>query len=234
MKIEKYKFKTELHTHSKPVSECSEIVPERIIELYKQKDADAIVLTNHFAPSHFEKKPKEEVIDFWLGDYYALKTIGEKHGITVILGMEIRFTENHNDYLVYGIDEDDVRIAAEFIDKGIDTFYKEFKNDRNVILQAHPFRDGMVLANPKSIDGVEVFNIHPHHNSRISLASEYAKENNFLVSGGSDFHHEGHQGGCFMRTRKKPKDSFDIAKIIKEKDFLFDVKGNIIIPYNYK
>jgi len=80
---------------------------------------------------------------------------------------------------------------------------------------------------------VEVFNMHPGHNASIGLVSKYAREHNFLVTGGTDFHHEGHQGCCFMKAKTLPENSFDVAKIIKEKDFVFDVFGNIIVPYNY-
>ena len=56
----------------------------------------------------------------------------------------------------------------------------QYKNEKNVILQAHPFRDGMVLANPVSIDGIEVFNFHINHNSRIGIAAQYALTQGFL------------------------------------------------------
>lgn len=229
-----YKYYTELHAHTKPVSRCSEITAARLIELYKKTNANAVVLTNHFTPELFYGISKKEGIKDYLNDFYELSRIGENAGINIILGMEIRFSENFNDYLVYGIDENDLNIAYECLDKGIDLFYKKIKNDKNIILQAHPFRNGMILANPKSIDGVEVFNMHPNHNSRVSLAAEYAKKNNFLIAGGTDFHHEGHQGCCFLKSKTLPENSFDIADIIKSRDFVFDIFGNTIIPYNIK
>lgn len=235
MKVfDKYKFKTELHAHTKPVSACSEIEPERLIELYKEKQADAVCITNHFSPYYFENGTKTEKIKEYIEEFEKTRKIGEKNGINVILGMEIRFTENANDYLVYGIGENELEYAYEFLDKGIDEFYKAFKNDSNVILQAHPFRDGMERANIKSIDGIEVFNMHLNHNSRVSRAAQYATENNLLVSGGTDFHHETHQGQCFVKTDFKPVDSFDIAKIIKDSNFVFDIGGSIAVPYNFK
>lgn len=228
-----YKFKTELHAHTKPVSACSEIIPERLIELYKQKQVDAVCITNHFYSGYFKNGTKEEKIKEYVAEFEHTRKLGEKNGINVILGIEIRFTENINDYLVYGIGERELEYAYEFLDKGIDEFYKAFKNDNNVILQAHPFRDGMELANINSIDGIEVFNMHPHQNSRVSFAAAYAAANNFLVSGGTDFHHENHQAQCLVRTEFKPVDSFDIAKIIKEKNFVFDIGNSIAVPYNF-
>ena len=231
MDISKYRYKVEMHAHTSPVSSCSELAPERLIELLKQEDADAVVITNHFWPGYFERGGKDEMLEAYIKDYVDTKKAGEKAGISVILGMEMRFTENVNDYLVYGIDENDVCKAYDYLDKGIDVFYKEFKNDKNVILQAHPFRNGMEPVNPESLDGIEVFNMHRGHNSRVSQAAQYAKENNFIISCGTDFHHDYQPGDCFALTEFVPKDSYDIAKIVKEQDFVFDIYGNLIVPY---
>ena len=229
-----FKFKTEMHAHTKPVSLCSEVEPEKLIELYKKQNADAVVITNHFSPFYFKNGTKEEKLKEYISEFEAARKLGDKNGINIIFGIEIRFTENANDYLIYGIGEKELPYAYEFLDKGIDAFYKAFKNDNNVILQAHPFRDGMELANPKSIDGIEVFNMHPGHNSRVSMAAKYAAQNNFLISGGTDFHHVGHEGQCFLKTDFKPEDSFDVAKIIKDRHFVFDISKNIVVPYNFK
>lgn len=226
--FEEYKYKTEMHTHTKPVSVCADFPAKDVIKIYKEAGADAVVITNHFCPWFFEDRN----VDIYLRDYYDAVNEGEKQGISVILGAEIRFSENHNDYLLYGIDEDDLRKAEKLLDSGIDNFYKEFKNEKNLIVQAHPFRETN-LANPESLDGIEVFNMHPHHNSCVALAAKYAKEKEFLITGGTDFHHLGHQGMCFLRTKEKPKDSFELARIIKSRDYVFDVWGNIIVPYNY-
>lgn len=231
--LSQYKYKTELHAHTKPISYCSDIEAEKLIDLYKQLDTDAVVLTNHFTPEFFQGISKSEGLKKYYGAYSELSKLGDKAGINIILGVEIKFTENSNEYLIYGIKESDLEIAYECLDKGIDFFYKIFKNDQNLILQAHPFRNGMILANPKSIDGIEVFNMHPSHNSRVAKAAEYAKKHNFIISGGTDFHHDTHQGCCFLKTKELPNSSFDIAKILKSKDFIFDIFGNTVLPYNF-
>lgn len=231
---EEYKYKTELHSHSSGISMCSEVSGEKLLKLYFECGADAVVITNHFTPQFFDKKDVEAELERYAGEYRLMKKAGTEYDINVILGIEIRFSENMNDYLVYGIDESDLKKAYKYLDKGIDAFYSGFKSDNNIIFQAHPFRDGMVLANPESVDGVEVFNMHPNHNSRIAIAAKYAREKNFKICGGTDFHHVGHQGCCFIRTKFKPRNSFDIAKVLKDGDFVFDISGNIIFPYYFK
>lgn len=213
----KYKFKTEAHAHTKPASRCSEIIPSEMARIYKELGYDSVVISNHFMKGYST--------DAFLTDFYETEKEMKKLGMSAILGMEIRFSDvNNNDYLVYGIDENDVYKATEFFGSTIEEFYKGFKNERNVILQAHPFREGMVLADKNSIDGIEVYNMHPGHNSKVGFAARYAKENpEFIISGGTDYHHPGHEGMCGILTKKKITDSFMFADILKKKDFLIEI-----------
>lgn len=57
-----------------------------------------------------------------------------------------------------------------------------------VIIQAHPCRVGMSLANPSLLDGVEVYNGNKRHDSHNSLAREFAKKHGLKMTSGSDTH----------------------------------------------
>ncbi len=229
--LKKYKYKYDLHVHTSPVSTCADFSPKDTVDFYRECGFSGFVLTNHFNEGVMhEYKTKEAFAAYYLNDFKEAKEYGEKHGFDVIFGMEIRFPENTNDYLVYGITEDDVYSAFDYIFKDYKTFYAEFKNDKNVIVQAHPFRNSATLADLSYLDGIEVFNMHPGHNSRIALAAKLKKENpRLLVTGGTDFHHMGSQGLCAACFKKKIKDSLQIADIIKSRDFIFDVLGNKIL-----
>ena len=226
-----YKYKIDFHTHTTPASPCSEITPQRMVEAYKELGFDGIVLTNHFVDFLLKSNDPEVVSQTYLSDYYKTKEIGNKNGLKVYLGMEIRFPENCNDYLIYGIEEKDIKELFSYIHGDYISFYKAFKNDKNVILQAHPFRNGMTLQNPDYIDGIETFNIHPGHNSRVGFASRYANAYpHFIKTCGTDFHHETHQGLGATLTKTLPEDSIGIAEILKSGDYLFNVAESIIIP----
>ena len=224
--FEEYKFKTELHAHTTPASGCSEITPEHLIEVYKEKGYTSIALTNHFIVD--DADPHEKITKY-LDDYYKTIEIGKKEGINIILGSEIRFSENYNDYLIYGIIPDDLYDINSLLDKGIDNFYKEYKNDKNIILQAHPFRNGIELANPESIDGIEAFNLHPGHNSRVGFAAQYARKHGFLITCGTDYHHFGHEGLCGILTKEPITDSHQLAQVLKNKDYIIDISGYKLI-----
>ena len=224
--FEEYKFKTELHAHTTPASGCSEITPEHLIEVYKEKGYTSIALTNHFIVD--DADPQEKITKY-LDDYYKTIEIGKKEGINIILGSEIRFSENYNDYLIYGIIPDDLYDINSLLDKGIDNFYKEYKNDKNIILQAHPFRNGIELANPESVDGIEAFNLHPGHNSRVGFAAQYARKHGFLITCGTDYHHFGHEGLCGILTKEPITDSHQLAQVLKNKDYIIDISGYKVI-----
>ncbi len=57
-----------------------------------------------------------------------------------------------------------------------------------LIYQAHPYRAGIIVADPDLLDGVEVFNGNQRHDSRNHLAKRFAQTNQLKMISGSDFH----------------------------------------------
>ena len=88
------------------------------------------------------------------------------------------------------------------------------------------------MVDPELLDGIEVYNLHPGHNSRVAVASAYAKENGKdIITIGTDYHHPGHEGLTALRSNILPEDSFGLAEILKSKDYIFEVAdNNLIIP----
>ena len=99
-----------------------------------------------------------------------------------------------------------------------------------MILQAHPFRNGMEHVDPALLDGIEAFNMHPGHNSRVAIAAKYAKKEGLLMTAGTDYHHPGHEGCAAILTREPLKDSHDIVKVLKAKDYILEVGGCVVLP----
>ena len=231
--LKQYPCRIELHAHTYPVSGCSCILPEEMPTLLKKKGIDAVVITNHFV-FHTDGTPMEEALDFYLNDYEKTKAAAENQGIRVILGAEVRFQDNPNDYLLFGVDRDILRKCYAYLEKGVELFRKEVALPDSVFLQAHPFRDGLTRANPALLDGIETFNMHPHHNSRVAMAVKYAVENRISIQTvGTDLHEktEGHEGICALRTATLPEDSFDIAKILRSGEYIFEIgEENIVLP----
>ncbi len=223
---QKYRYKTELHAHTSPVSGCADFSPEDVMATYAAAGVHSVAITNHLTPDWCGKSADE-----YLDDYYRAKKAGEALGVSAILGVEIRFTENNNDYLVFGVSESDVSTMIEYLESGIHVFYNEFKNEKNLIIQAHPFRKHIVEIDPADIDGYESFNLHPNHNSGIGRSSKLVKQTGKLATCGTDFHHKNHEAMGLILTENKLSDSFDVANAIKSKDYLFNIWGHIVYPY---
>ena len=144
----------------------------------------------------------------------------------------MRFDENHNDYLIYGVDREILEKVYDYFTKGLRAFREEVKLDKSVFLQAHPFRNGMELVDASMLDGIETFNVHPGHNSRVGQAVKYAYDNKFEIKiAGTDYHHPnmGHEGLAAVRTKILPKDSFELAKILKDGDYIIEIGADAIV-----
>lgn len=235
-----YPYRIELHAHTKPQSRCSEILPEEIAETYKNLGYDGVVITNHFMGynlnidgEYLEGETKEERLKYYLQGYQDTKKAGEKLGLKVYLGLEIRFSkENENDYLIYGVDDEITSACYDNFREDLETFRKNVPLPNSVFVQAHPFRNGMERVNPDLLDGMETFNMHPGHNASIAVACRYAKENGFKIKTvGGDYHHKnrGHEGVSALRTKVLPNDSFELAEILKKGDYLFEIGGDALV-----
>lgn len=230
--MKQYPYRIELHAHTKPVSLCSEIDPEEMVEIYSAKGYDGIVITNHFILQNLSEQGKEQGIREYIDCFERTRKYAERCGLKAFLGAEIRFTENNNDYLIFGVDEDVLSVCYDYLDKGLAVYRKEVKLPDSVFVQAHPFRNGMQLVNPMLLDGMETFNMHQGHNSRVGITTRYAANQRLKIKTiGSDFHHKnlGHEAVSALRTSVMPETSFDIAKILKSGDYIFEIGENAIV-----
>ncbi len=233
-----YKYKIEAHAHTSPVSPCSEATPKEVVRIYKELGYDAICITNHFFLWLFEHQDiyqnltKEEKIDRYLADFYEAKLEGDKLKINVILGAELRFIESENDYLIYGVDRDDLLEIYDHLGGTVENFRKNLNLPNSVFIQAHPFRSPSTPADASLLDGIETFNLHINQNSKIPLAVRYAKENDVNITlSGSDFHHPGtgNEGATALLSKTLPCDTFEFTEILKSCDYLFEIGGHTIV-----
>ncbi len=224
----KYKVRTELHAHTSPASGCSDIPFDIIPGIYKDKGFSALTITNHFIPKDTNLN-KYDYIEYYMNDFLKAKKIGEELGINVIFGVEYRLFENVNDYLIYGVDKNDLEELFDRAESTIEDFYAAFKNDKRVIIQAHPMRNNVSAT--VHTDGYEVFNMHPGHNQRPALAAKLLENKDMLITCGSDFHHFGHEATVSALFKTLPEDSFHLAELLKSKEYIFELGKSIILPY---
>ena len=97
-----------MHAHDCEVSPCAVIKAKELVDGYKEAGYDGIVITNHFDKGimHLWGETTEEHYQTYLRGYELAKEEGERVGLRVILGMEIRLECGPEDYLVYGVTKD--------------------------------------------------------------------------------------------------------------------------------
>ncbi len=193
--MQMYKFDT--HVHTNEVSSCGLVPGSEMARLYKKAGYCGIIITDHFHSGFFDQfsdLPWHEKVAHFLVGYRAAHDEGQEIGLTVLLGMEIRFPERYNDYLVYGFDEAFLMEYEDLHETGLERFRRLIQGSNIRIYQAHPFRDDMERVSPKLLDGVEVFNGNPRHDSRNPLAKSYAQEHSLKMLAGSDSHQVGDVG----------------------------------------
>ncbi len=224
-----YPVRAELHAHTKPVSGCSDIPPRDAVRTFHNDGYDAMAITNHFSINK-RWTNKEDYLEAYKHDFLEALDEGEKLGMTIYLGAELRFSkQSDNDYLLFGITLDDLDKIYDYLDKDLETFVRECKTETMVLLQAHPFRDDMILMDTDLLDGVEAFNMHPNHNSRVAVAYYYAKEHGKIATIGSDYHHVGHDNLAATRFSTLPKDSLELAEELRKNDFIYEISGNLMV-----
>ena len=186
------RIKLEAHAHTKEVSECGWLSAEVLVKKLVGQGYGAVVITDHFLPGERNtREAREAFLDGWR----AAKETGDKLGITVLPGMEIRFKDRPEDYLVYGMEEADFAdLPDDACEMGLNGFFEVAQAHGWRIYQAHPFRKGHMPAHTAFIHGMETFNGNPRHNSQNRMAAKFATLHNLSTVAGSDAHRPGDVG----------------------------------------
>lgn len=210
-------YKYEIHAHTKNTSWCGDIDAKDLVEKYKEAGYSGIVITDHYSPMTFhipEFFNKKKAIDHFLEGYRKAKKY-ETDDFTVLLGMELRFYATVNDYLVYGVSEE-MLYELPFL---LRTYIKRASNmlrERGCLfLQAHPFRKMITRANPKYLDGVEVFNGKADKEANDNSLKWAEEINTPVMTSGSDCHRESGVGLGGIITTEPIKSNEDLLRILK-------------------
>ena len=211
-------YKTDLHVHTKEVSACAGITAPEVVAEYKKAGYDSIVITNHCTASFFDRHPElswESQVDRYLKGYWIAQECGKEAGLHVVLGMELTFRENRNDYLIYGIDRELLLRHPFPCDLTLKQFRGIADEEGLEIYQAHPFRPHMTVMPVKYLDGMEINNGHTKHSSNNPATEIYARINGLKGISGSDCHVAENAGTGGILTDEPVTDSHQLATILK-------------------
>lgn len=214
----KMSYKLELHCHSRDVSTCASVDADTIVQKYKQAGYSGVVLVNHlsvYSFGHMKEASWEDKVEYYINGYRKLKIAAEGNDFDVLFGAEVRFHENANDYLVFGMNEEFLRSCGEVFSMGIGGFSKLAREAGMLVVQAHPFRFGMTVTNPAHLDGIEVYNGHWGHNSNNDIAAHWAEQYNMIKTSGSDFHDANQPISAGIITEERITDNTDLIAALR-------------------
>ena len=217
--------KIELHLHTKYVSRCGKMEAKPLVEGYLAAGYSAVVVTDHYNRETFERlglkmSGDHDFLAAFLEGYRQIKAAGEPEGLKVYRGAEVRFDGSMNDYLVLNYPDELLAEPERVFTMGLEAFSKLARQSGALIIQAHPFRKKCAPADHRWLDGVEVKNLHPGHESHNALAQEFADRWPDLIRvSGSDCHERHHMARGGIRSETLPENEQELAVLLRSGNF---------------
>ncbi len=215
------KYKYELHSHTTETSQCAQITAKELVEKYKELGYSGIVITNHYSDFTFSLKEmfnKKLRSEHYLKGYREAKKY-ETEDFSVLLGLELRFFLNGNDYLIYGITEELIEKSPFLLPMYLKRTSNFFRKHSCIIIQAHPYRPYIYRANPKYIDGVEIVNGKSTKTENEKALNWAQRKNLKIKTAGSDCHRVTGAGISGIETNEPIKNNDDLLRILKSGEF---------------
>ena len=219
-------FKTELHAHTSEVSPCGHVTAPEVANRFIAQGYTSLVITTHYCDYVIDplKGTWREKMDYYLHPYHLMREhAGDR--LNIILGCELRFEGSINDYLIYGITEDFLRENPELHKMSLRSFSELAHENEMLVVQAHPFRNGMVVVNPEYLDGMETFNGTPTYDGRNLIADAWAKRYNLLRTSGSDFHNPDQYGTGGIITNAAIRTGEELIAVLKSGNYTLHCEG---------
>ncbi len=227
------KFLIDIHCHTSEVSNCGQTPAAETVQLYYSMGYKAIMVSDHFKSGYFlSDDPEatwEEKVDYFMSGYNSARKEAEKIGdFKVYLGAELRFDENDNDYLLFGLSRDKLLKMEALPSMNIEDGVNLIHQLDCIIIQAHPFRKGCTIITPGILDGIEVFNGHKGHNSSNDIALKWAKKFGYIMTSGTDFHGE-HDPTSGIYVDNIPENEIELRDLILSGNY--DLKTDANLDY---
>ena len=226
-------YKTELHCHTSEVSPCAHMTGAETIEKYLAAGYTSIVITNHFdacrvgAP-HTYKVRYDTYEEQVRRHFEVIRQIRETANgrINIIDGFEMSTCHSGNDYLVFGMTEEEALLKDLF-----SMSMKELRCHINslgcLIIQAHPMRQGMSIIDPDLVDGYEVYNGDLEAMKYNEVAYHFALvagDGKKILTVGNDHHLKEEPLRAAILTEEPIRDSKELVTILKSGAYRLYVK----------
>ncbi len=212
-------FLIELHCHTSEISQCGVLSGRELVEAYAKAGYTTLVVTDHLHLEVLKDHPKETRADWFLSGYDAVKCAVQPLGMHVLLGAELRLESGSEDYLCFGLTPESLEEVIELLESmpSLETLYAELREMGLILIQAHPFRPGLVANDGSAIDGIEVYNGNPRHNSQNAVAKAHAQGiPGAIMISGSDAHQIEDVAHGGIRTREPITTNGELLKVLAD------------------
>ena len=215
-------YRYELHSHTSECDRDAHLSARELVHLYKDAGYDGMVITDHYIERFYTLWFPEDVaglthaqqVHRWLQGFRTAREEGEKIGFTVLPGAEVRFDGKPNDYLIYGLHEDFFYNVPRLNELGSLEALLALLPETVCVVQAHPFRNDMTVADPRNLFGLEVFNGGTEA-FRNRLARMYAEHYGMPMTSGSDVHELERLAKGGIQTEVKIQTPEDLVAVLR-------------------
>ena len=210
----------ETHVHTSEVSRCGHVDAADVVRRYHDLGYNGIVLTDHINRSTFRNMPDaswDDKMTFYLTAYrIACETAAALDGdFRVLLGAELRIDGFDNDYLLFGVDEAFLRAHPDLMQMDFSAMADCVHAAGLLLVQAHPFREDMTIVDWTKLDGVEVYNGNPGHESNNAIALAWAERHGLLKTSGNDYHGSFGDMLAGIRTAEPIRDNAHLVSLLR-------------------
>ena len=220
-------YRYELHAHTCECDRDAHLSAKELVHLYKDAGYDGMVITDHYIerfytiwfPEEVEGLSHEQQVARWLKGFRTARDEGRKIGFTVLPGAEVRFNGYPNDYLLYGLNEEFFFSVPRLNElKNLDELLA-LMPEKACVVQAHPFRDDMVVANSRGLFGIEVFN-GGTEKIRNDMAEMFAAHYGLAMTSGSDIHDPSRLAKGGIITERRICTPEDLSAVLRSGEYV--------------
>lgn len=183
----------DLHCHTLPLSQCSALRPEELIDIARGRGLDGVCLTEHDTPW-----PEAE-----------LEALRRRTGFTVLSGMELTTDMGH--VLAFGLRTGSASFASAA------AAFDAAQAAGALLFLAHPARDGLLRVTKETVEffeSVEALNGSDSHLQNVA-ATGLAHGFRLPGTGGSDAHSRAEIGRAATRFEANVTDNASLLAALK-------------------
>lgn len=233
-----YPYLFETHLHTKQGSACASCSSIDAAKAHKQAGYSGIIITEHNWGGNTaisSRQSWEEWVRKFTRGYKEAEAWGRKNKLTVLWGYEAGY--NGTEFLIFGLTPGFLLAYPEIRYATIAEQYRIVHDAGGIVVHAHPFREAYYIPEiklyPDYVDAIEGLNCA--HVNRLDYnefgsyyekemynrkALEYAIENDFPITAGSDSHSTSLKGGGMAFQNPVRNARHFVARLLSRTDYL--------------